>query len=58
MLPVALYGLKVPAGDVMVPASVDFPATVILTHSRDFQEAISMDDAANSSAVSYHHGCH
>lgn len=28
MLPVALYGLKVPAGDVMVPATIDFPATV------------------------------
>lgn len=28
LLPIALYGLKVPAGDVMVPASTDFPATV------------------------------
>ena len=28
MLPVAVYGLKVPAGDVMVPALSDFPATV------------------------------
>ena len=28
MLPVAVYGLKVPAGDVMVPALKDFPATV------------------------------
>ena len=28
MLPVAVYGLKVPAGDVMVPAVKDFPATV------------------------------
>ena len=28
MLPVAVYGLKVPAGDVMIPAIADFPATV------------------------------
>lgn len=28
LLPVAVYGLKVPAGDVMVPSIVDFPATV------------------------------
>ena len=28
MLAVAVYGLKVPAGDVMVPAAVDYPATV------------------------------
>lgn len=28
LLPVAVYGLKVPAGDVMVPALIDFPATV------------------------------
>ena len=27
LLPVAVYGLKVPAGDVMIP-SLDFPATV------------------------------
>jgi FK506-binding nuclear protein len=28
LLPVALYGLKVPAGDVMIPALMDLPATV------------------------------
>ena len=28
MLPVAVYGLTVPAGDVMISAIVDFPATV------------------------------
>ena len=28
LLPVQVYGLKVPAGDVMVPAIADFPATV------------------------------
>lgn len=28
LLPFAVYGLKVPAGDVMVPALIDFPATV------------------------------
>lgn len=31
LLPVAVYGLKVPAGDVMVPALIDFPATFRLT---------------------------
>ncbi|MCJ1425156.1 peptidylprolyl isomerase fpr4 [Sticta canariensis] len=31
LLPVAVYGLKVPAGDVMVPASIDFPATFRIT---------------------------
>ena len=30
MLPIAVYGQKVPAGDVMIPAIVDFPATVRL----------------------------
>ena len=28
LLPVAVYSLKVPAGDVMIPALADFPATV------------------------------
>lgn len=28
LLPVAVYGVKVPAGDVMIPALTDFPATV------------------------------
>lgn len=28
LLPVQVYGLKVPAGDVMIPATVEFPATV------------------------------
>lgn len=31
LLPVAVYGLKVPAGDVMIPAVVDFPATFRIT---------------------------
>ncbi|KAL8715973.1 MAG: hypothetical protein Q9220_000640 [cf. Caloplaca sp. 1 TL-2023] len=31
LLPVAVYGLKVPAGDVMVPSLLDFPATFRLT---------------------------
>lgn len=26
--PVALYGLEIPPGDVLIPASPDFPATV------------------------------
>ncbi|KAI4091133.1 MAG: hypothetical protein L6R37_007789 [Teloschistes peruensis] len=31
LLPVAVYGLKVPAGDVMIPSLVDFPASFRLT---------------------------
>lgn len=31
LIPVAVYGLKVPAGDVMVPALIDFPATVSIS---------------------------
>ncbi|KAI4173979.1 MAG: hypothetical protein LQ348_006440 [Seirophora lacunosa] len=31
LLPVAVYGLKVPAGDVMVPSLTEFPATFRLT---------------------------
>lgn len=31
LLPVAVYGLEVPAGDHLVPATVDFPATVSLS---------------------------
>ncbi|KAF6228254.1 hypothetical protein HO133_007984 [Letharia lupina] len=31
LLPVQVYGLKVPAGDVMVPAIADFPATFRIT---------------------------
>lgn len=27
-LPVALYGLEVPAGEILIPANPDFPATV------------------------------
>jgi hypothetical protein len=28
LLPVALYGLEVPAGEIMIPAAAEFPATV------------------------------
>lgn len=28
LLPVGVYGLEVPAGDVMVPAQINFPGTV------------------------------
>lgn len=31
LLPVAVYGLEVPAGEVLVPAEIEFPATVRLT---------------------------
>ncbi len=40
MLPVAVYGLEVPAGDVIVPAVPDFPATVSYapeTYSKRFK---------------------
>ena len=30
MLPVALYGLEVPPGETLVPAAIEFPATVSL----------------------------
>jgi FK506-binding nuclear protein len=30
LLPVAVYGLEVPPGEVMVPAEIEFPATVRL----------------------------
>lgn len=28
LLPVGVYGLEVPAGDVMIPAQISFPGTV------------------------------
>lgn len=31
LLPVAVYGLEVPAGDLLVPAAIDFPATIRFT---------------------------
>ncbi|KAK3394472.1 hypothetical protein B0H63DRAFT_47069 [Podospora didyma] len=31
LLPVALYGLEVPPGDIMVPAAIEFPATIRIT---------------------------
>lgn len=34
LLPVAVYGLKVPAGDVMIPALMDLPATVRFSLTR------------------------
>jgi len=30
LLPVAVYGLEVPPGDILVPAQFEFPATVSL----------------------------
>lgn len=36
LLPVQVYGLKVPAGDVMIPAIADFPATVSNTPEATF----------------------
>ncbi|KAK3328828.1 hypothetical protein B0H66DRAFT_487122 [Apodospora peruviana] len=31
LLPVAVYGVEVPAGEIMVPAAIDFPATIRIT---------------------------
>ncbi|TEY47350.1 hypothetical protein BOTCAL_0307g00070 [Botryotinia calthae] len=31
LLPVAMYGLEVPAGDILIPAVPDFPATFRIT---------------------------
>ncbi|KAK0631843.1 hypothetical protein B0T14DRAFT_502575 [Immersiella caudata] len=31
LLPVALYGLEIPPGDILIPAAVDFPATIRIT---------------------------
>lgn len=33
LLPVALYGVEVPPGEIMVPAAIEFPATVRISCS-------------------------
>ena len=59
MLAVAVYGLKVPAGDVMVPAAGDYPATVsslkffLFTYNVQFKD-ISIDIYL----VPHYNGCH
>lgn len=62
LLPVAVYGLKVPAGDVMVPASIDFPATVSdsipESSMRACDRASEKQVFSNLQAlVPYHNGC-
>ncbi|EHL00853.1 FKBP-like protein [Glarea lozoyensis ATCC 20868] len=50
--PVALYGLEVPCGDVMVPATPDFPASFRITMAAiDPTEAPEVDDKAEGTSV-------
>lgn len=50
LLPVALYGLEVPAGDIIVPAVPDFPATFRITMAAiDPSEEPEVDENSNSS---------
>lgn len=63
LLPVAVYGLKVPAGDVMVPSLTHFPATVCDRSRRlpptlplSFDRIIDRARLTNS-LVSVNNGC-
>ncbi|KAE9381704.1 hypothetical protein N431DRAFT_359982 [Stipitochalara longipes BDJ] len=48
LLPVALYGLEVPCGDVLVPAVPDFPATFRITMAAiDPSEPAEIQETAN-----------
>ncbi|KAH0426699.1 FKBP-type peptidyl-prolyl cis-trans isomerase [Colletotrichum camelliae] len=50
--PVALYGLEIPPGDVLIPASPDFPATFRITMAAiDPTEAPEADNDGNIPAV-------
>ncbi|KAE8452153.1 hypothetical protein EG329_001620 [Mollisiaceae sp. DMI_Dod_QoI] len=52
LLPVALYGLEVPCGDVMVPAVPDFPATFRITMAAiDPTETAQIQEGANGSTI-------
>ncbi|KZF22376.1 hypothetical protein L228DRAFT_221249 [Xylona heveae TC161] len=51
MLPVAVYGLEVPAGDVIIPAVPDFPATFRITMAAIDPSAPAQNDAANGNAT-------
>ncbi|KAK1691665.1 hypothetical protein BDP55DRAFT_541797 [Colletotrichum godetiae] len=51
-LPVALYGLEIPAGDVLIPANPDFPATFRITMAAiDPSAAPEADSDGNIPAV-------
>ncbi|KAF4775262.1 FKBP-type peptidyl-prolyl cis-trans isomerase [Colletotrichum scovillei] len=51
-LPVALYGLEVPAGEILIPANPDFPATFRITMAAiDPSEAPEADADGNIPAV-------
>ncbi|OHE93028.1 FKBP-type peptidyl-prolyl cis-trans isomerase [Colletotrichum orchidophilum] len=51
-LPVALYGLEIPPGDVLIPANPDFPATFRITMAAiDPSEAPEADADGNIPAV-------
>lgn len=48
LLPVALYGLEVPCGDILTPAVPDFPATFRITMAAiDPSEAAEVQETAN-----------
>ncbi|KIN04655.1 hypothetical protein OIDMADRAFT_142504 [Oidiodendron maius Zn] len=48
LLPVALYGLEVPCGDILVPAVPDFPATFRITMAAiDPSEPAELDENSN-----------
>ncbi|KAI9745334.1 MAG: peptidylprolyl isomerase fpr4 [Claussenomyces sp. TS43310] len=51
LLPVALYGLEVPPGDVLIPALPDFPATFRISMAAIDPSVKAETDAANGSSV-------
>ncbi|KUJ22461.1 uncharacterized protein LY89DRAFT_607061 [Mollisia scopiformis] len=52
LLPVALYGLEVPCGDILVPAVPDFPATFRITMAAiDPTEPAQLQEGANGSTI-------
>ncbi|KAL3419053.1 FK506-binding protein 4 [Phlyctema vagabunda] len=49
LLPVALYGLQVPAGDILIPAHPDFPAALRITMAAiDPSEAAVQDETSTT----------
>ncbi|RDL34532.1 uncharacterized protein BP5553_07660 [Venustampulla echinocandica] len=51
LLPVALFGLEVPCGDVLVPATPDFPATFRITMAAiDPSEPAELEDTPNGTS--------
>lgn len=59
---VALYGLEVPCGDIIVPAVPDFPATVSIlicgVQYRFVFNGRNSTDMLPMLTVPYYHGCH